>query len=146
MQEAFAALITKRRETHVRNVATTEYKSERPPPGLAPPLRLEPAPSYYLRTARAYAFLADFLGEAIGQEALGELHGLTKDGLRPKSLADELPWMRDLFFGCYLISAEDIDLRAGLGRDGSPVDSAWADDTERQRCYSPGRRVARSGV
>jgi hypothetical protein len=136
MQEAFAALITKRRETHVRNVATTEYKSERPLPGLKPRLRLEPAPSYYLRTARAYAFLADFLGEAIGQEALGELHGLTKDGLRPKSLADELPWMRDLFFGCYLVSAEDIGLRADIEHGGSPVDSAWADDTERQRCYS----------
>lgn len=136
MLEAFAALITKRRETHVRNLATTKTAVARPPTGLEPRLRVEPALSYYLRTARAYAFLWDFLTAAIGQEALAELHGLTQDGPRPKTLAEELPWMRDLFYGLYLISAEDIGLTTDAGQSGQQEEPQLADEAERQQCYS----------
>lgn len=136
MLEAFAALITKRRETHVRNLATTDTGEAAPAPGLSPRLRLEPAPSYYLRSARAYAFLAEFLGAAVGEEALSKLHGLTKDGPRQKTLAEELPWMRDLFYGLYLISAEDLGLKTDAADDGQQEEPQLADEDERQRCYS----------
>ena len=115
MVEAFQALITQRRETHVRQLGVA-YKS-RPPPEIAPRLRVEPCPSYYLRTARAYAFLAHFLEATLGQESLRALHGVKKDGPRTPDLFTELAWMRDLFFGLYLVSAEDIGLKPSLDED-----------------------------
>src|SRR5262249_42982100 len=116
MLEAFQALITKRRETHVRQLGPAAAKSaaEPPPSEVRPRLRVEPCPSYYLRTARAYAFLANFLEATVGKEALAELHGLKQGGQRPQDLYAELAWMRDLFYGLYLVSAEDIGLKPGF--------------------------------
>lgn len=136
MLEAFKALMTKRRETHVRNLSLAEKGIKREPPPLevtvSPRLRVEPAPTYYLRTARAYAFLANVLEAAIGKQALRGLHGLKQDGKRTNNLHTELLWMRDAFYGLYLISAEDIGMKASFAA-GEPVDedhcyriaSAW---------------------
>jgi hypothetical protein len=88
---------------------------------VAPRLRLEPAPSFYLRTARAYAFIAAFLESALGADVLMSLHGLREAGERPQDLMTELASMRDLFYGLALLSAEDIGMRANL-HDDEPVD------------------------
>ncbi len=118
MMEAFKALMTKRRETHVRQMANPFVLASAMPADLpvkyAPRLRVEPCPSYYLRTARAYAFLADFLEASIGREALKTLRGLRKGGQRDLDLDTELLHMRDLFYGIYLVSAEDIGLKPAL--------------------------------
>jgi hypothetical protein len=116
MLEAFQALITKRRETHVRQLKTTMAAAAplQLPDKVKPRLRVEPCPSYYLRTARAYAFLANFLEAALGPEPLQTLHGLRQDGPRAQSLHDELRWMRELFYGLYLVSAEDIGLKPAI--------------------------------
>jgi hypothetical protein len=112
MLEAFAALITKRRETHIRQMAVASAAAEPPPlDNVSPRLRLEPSPTYYLRTARAYDFLRDFLHERVGREELAMLHGLTADGERPLDLAADLDRMRTLFYGCYLLSCEDLGMR-----------------------------------
>ncbi len=119
MLEAFKALVTKRRETHVRMMEAA-VPAAAPPPleiNVAPRLRVEPAPTYYLRTARAYAFLANFLESAIGKDALEHFHGLKKDGERTASLHAELLWMRDLFYGLYMISAEDIGMKTSFASD-----------------------------
>lgn len=129
MLEAFKALITKRRETHARQMGPTAAAAEapmEPPPAISPRLRVEPCPSYYLRTARAYAFLLNFLEAAIGDESLAALHGLRQSGDREQDLATELPWMRDFFYGLYLVSCEDIGHKPTLA-DGE-VDSP-------DRCY-----------
>jgi hypothetical protein len=131
MLDAFKALLTKRRETHVRqlNLACGDTKSKHPTTDkgvLTPRLRVEPCPTYYLRTARAYGFLVNFLDAAVGKEALQKLHGLTKDGPRKPDLYTELHAMRDLFYGLYLVSAEDIGLKTTLMAD-EPVD--------RDQCY-----------
>ncbi len=121
MLEAFKALVTKRRETHVRGLTFTEITSalpERPPlPPMKPRLRVEPAPSYFVRTARAYSFLSNFLESAVGVEPLKTLHGLTATGPRTVDLASELQYMRELFYGLYIISAEDIGMRASFFDD-----------------------------
>jgi hypothetical protein len=124
MLEAFKALVTKRRETHLGMMAVPAAA----PPSLnvAPRLRVEPAPTYYLRTARAYAFLANFLESAIGKDALDHLHGLKKDGERTASLHAELLWMRDLFYGLYMISAEDIGMKTRFSSDEA---------VDQDRCY-----------
>jgi hypothetical protein len=118
MLEAFQALVTKRRETHVRQLMISA-KSAAPPPleMIKPRLRVEPCPSYFLRTARAYAFLANFLEAALGKEILIGLHGLKHYGERPADLFAELRQMRDLFYGLYLVSAEDIGLKPDLAED-----------------------------
>jgi hypothetical protein len=129
MLEAFQALITKRRETHVRQLGpSSAVGAVGPPPSdVRPRLRVEPCPSYYLRTARAYAFLANFLEASVGKEALSQLHGLKQGGERKMDSLTELSWMRDLFYGLYLVSAEDVGLKPSLTKDES---------VDQDRCYS----------
>jgi hypothetical protein len=129
MLEAFQALITKRRETHVRQLGPAAAMSQVPPMftgKVHPRLRVEPNLSYYLRTARAYAFLDHFLEAALGPDVLQQLHGLKKDGERPKSLAAELHELRDLFYGLYLVSAEDIGWKPSF---------AMGENVDEPRCY-----------
>lgn len=119
MLEAFAALVTKRRETHVRQ-ATTKTEEAAPPQDLEniqPRLRVEPCLSYFLRTARSYAFLHNFLTASLGEETLQKLHGLRQERERPQDLAAELTAMRDLFYGLYLVSCEDIGHAPALKSD-----------------------------
>lgn len=107
MLEAFQALITKRRETHVRQLEAATAEAA-PPDEFLPRLRVEPCPSYYLRTARSYAFLHDFLTSSLGPETLQTLHGLRQRGEQEQDLLAELQSQRDLFYGLYLLSCEDI--------------------------------------
>jgi hypothetical protein len=149
MLEAFQALITKRKETHVRQLAMAEALAAPPLEKVSPPLRVEPCPTYFLRTARAYAFLGDFLEIAVGRDGLKQLHGLTKDGERPQDLGTELRDMRDLFYGLYLVSAEDIGMKPQF-RDGEPVQadrcyrtaSAWLETALGDRDLAEDTRVA----
>jgi hypothetical protein len=117
MLEAFKALLTKRRETHMRQLTDTAKSAAAPPlEELEPRLRLEPAPTFYLRTARAYSFLANFLEVAVGAD-LKSLKGLREGGERSMDLHSELQLMRRLFYGCYLLSAEDIGMDPALKAD-----------------------------
>src|SRR5262249_13117410 len=128
MLEAFKALMTKRRETHVRQLENSRPLMAMPPPPefVKPRLRLEPCPTYYLRTARAYAFLANFLEASVGEGVLKQLHGLQKGGGGAKDLYGELHSMRDLFYGLYLVSAEDIGLAPALTPE---------ENVDQERCY-----------
>ncbi len=126
MLEAFKALITKRRETHSRQLDTAEAAAAPPPAEVAPRLRVEPNPSYYLRTARSYSFLTDVLTTAVGAEILANLHGLRSDAPRELDLNAELAYMRNLFYGLHLISAEDIGMAPAL---------AEGELAEPDRCY-----------
>jgi hypothetical protein len=140
MVEAFESLMTKRRETHIRSIFFMELGAEmisrpaRPPDAVMPRLRVEPCPSYFLRTARAYSFLANFLEAAVGKEALQGLQGLRENmheivigscGFHSRiieragenfeqNLYDELQFQRELFYGLYLVSAEDIGIKPEL--------------------------------
>lgn len=126
MLDAFAAMITKRRETHIRQLGVAEAPSamEQPLSSLSPRFRIEPNATYYLRTARAYAFLEGFLHEAMGEEALAQLHGLRETGPRELNLADELAAQRNLFYGFYLIACEDIGLPSAVSAEELPDPNA----------------------
>jgi hypothetical protein len=127
MLEAFQALITKRRETHVRDAKYAEAKEEAPPLATVEPrLRVEPNPTYYLRTARSYAFLANFLESTLGEATLRSLKGLREGGEREQDLQTELAWMRSLFYGLYLLSAEDIGVKPEF-LEGETVDREAAE-------------------
>jgi hypothetical protein len=113
MLEAFKALVTKRRETHVRQLAGGAG-SAAPPTEVAPRLRVEPNPTFYLRTARAYAFLETFLTDWVEGPGASPMHGKREGGNRPVALRDELKSMRDFFYGLHLISCEDIGMKDEL--------------------------------
>src|SRR5258708_2997126 len=123
MLEAFKAQVTKHRETHLRQFPGVETGLAANPGNpvsslkMRPQLRVEPNPSYYLRTARAYAFLTSFLEVSVGKSFLQAMHGLRPDGARDLDLYNELHYQRDLFYGLYLVSAEDIGLKPNLAID-----------------------------
>lgn len=116
MLDAFKALITKRRETHAKSMAKTTAAAAEPqrPKVLEPRLRVEPVPTYYLRTARSYQFLQLALLKFPGEECLKQLKGLRKEGDRGVDLATELEEIKNRFYGLYLISCEDIGLSPKL--------------------------------
>jgi len=111
--QAFEALVTKRRETHARQLAVGSTMAMEPPP-FTPRLRLEPNPTYYLRVARSYAFLETFLQSILPHELLNTIHGRREGGERDSLLSDELELMRDLFYGLHLVSCEDIGMHPDL--------------------------------
>lgn len=115
--EAFKAMVTKHRETHVRQVmaagnAAASAAPEPPQDRLAPRLRVEPNPTYYLRYARSYAFLQKFVVAEV--EDPNSLRGARQGGWRKLPLGDELEEMRLLFYGLHLVSCEDIGMKDEL--------------------------------
>jgi hypothetical protein len=151
MLEAFAALITKRRETHVRQLDAPTAAMAAPPQELenvAPRLRVEPCPSYFVRTARSYAFLHNFLTASLGEATLKSLHGLRQEGEREADLATELAAQRDLFYGLYLVSCEDIGHKPEL-KDGEAdaeacyaATTAWLEKLDAEQDLAADTRVA----
>jgi hypothetical protein len=123
MLEAFQALMTKRRETHARDLAAAKSAEAMPQMKVKPRLRVEPCASFALRTARSYDFLLTFLLATVGEEGLATLHGWKEGGERSKTLLEELRWMREFFYGLHLLSAEDLGMAPGL-RPDEPVDRA----------------------
>jgi hypothetical protein len=131
LAEAFKALVTKRRETHVRQLAEAKTIKAAEPAKVErtevqPRLRIEPCPTFYLRTARAYAFLGNFLLATVGKDRLAKLHGLKQGGTRELSLADELEAIRQRSYGFYLLSCEDIGMKPQF-LDDEPVDHTVAE-------------------
>jgi len=117
MLEAFQALMTKRKETHILRSESAPKAAAmplRPLSRFSPRLRLEPAPTYYLRMARSYRFLDRAVRELVGESQLAEMHGLREEGARTKPLLTELRDMQRLFYGCYALSAEDIGMGLSL--------------------------------
>ena len=120
--EAFEALMTKRRETHARSLMFALKAAAPLGAGeIYPRLRIEPCATFYLRTARAYAFVESVLQAAAGEEVLTRLHGLRRSGPREKPLGDELAEVRQRFYGFYLVSCEDLGMHPKLAAD-EPVD------------------------
>ncbi|MDG2382352.1 MAG: hypothetical protein P8N76_11825 [Pirellulaceae bacterium] len=114
--QAFQALITKRRETHARQMMLASDSAVAMPTegAIRPRLRIEPNATFYLRTARSYAFLESFLLDHVRGETLEQLHGLREKGPRELNLKTELAQIKHLFYGFYLITCEDIGMVPNL--------------------------------
>jgi hypothetical protein len=124
--EAFKAMITTRRETHARELNTVCAADKPLSRGqVSPRLRIEPCATFYLRTARAYAFLQNFLRSAVGRQRLEKLHGLKQGGTREATLDAELDTLARRFYGFYLLTCEDIGMSPQFLPD-EPVDQAAA--------------------
>jgi hypothetical protein len=158
MLESFKATVTRRRETHVRQLPPAKSAKPAFPTGISPRLRVEPAPTYYLRTARAYAFVGNLLNSVFGVE-LEDMYGQRetwsygqirerKLGERDDDFATELTFMRRLFYGLYLVSCEDVGLKPSFAA-GEKVDVAackqaalnWVASFRRDPDLKPDARV-----
>ncbi len=116
--EAFKAIITTQRETHVRQLEISAGSEK--VHHFTPVLRVEPGCTYFLRSALAYAFLKEFLASSVGQATLQSLYGLTETGTRDKDVWSELEYMRALYHGMYLVAAEDIGMKPTRSPAGWP--------------------------
>jgi len=158
MLESFKAMLARRRETHARQTKVPKSAVLAGNLRVAPRLRLEPAPTYYLRTARAYDFVRNLLLSAFGID-LEEMYGTRvtwsygqirerKAGERDDDFDTELRFMRSLFYGLYLVSCEDVGLKPELA-SGERVDLAacrqaalnWIESFRRDPDLKPDARI-----
>jgi hypothetical protein len=124
--EAFKAMMTTRRETHARQLAGAKDSkcADLSLAEVSPRLRIEPCATFYLRTARAYAFLRNFLQSTVGRERLAKLHGLKQGGKRDAALDAELDTLARRFYGFYLVACEDLGMRPQFLPDEPVAQSA----------------------
>ncbi len=126
MLEAFKALVTKRRETQVMfAVMAKSAQMIYEAPLIAPRLRVEPNPTYYLRMARSYAFIETALPAFFPATEWQAMVGMKEGGVRSKPLKEELAWMKHYFYGLHLIACEDIGMKPTL-LEGELLDAAAA--------------------
>lgn len=107
LREAFEAMLTKRRETHVKQLFQAIcLGSHGDPLPVAPELSLEPAATHYLRTARAFRFLAEILRDFFTME---EMSTVTIKGF-DSALPDEVNNTVAVFYGLYLVACNDLGM------------------------------------
>lgn len=107
LREAFEAMLTKRRETHVKYLDRPGTAGDHVEPmPCTPELSVEPCATNYLRTARAYRFLADALKAQLSEKELRSIH---LPGSR-SGLLDHLNDATDVFYGLYLVVCNDIGM------------------------------------
>jgi hypothetical protein len=131
--ETFKSLITQRRETHVKQLETgsssdvSGYMPQKQV-DVYPKLPVEPFPTFYLRTARAYRFLQGVLVASMGQTFLDSIGRMTEEGTRsPVMLGDELSQKIELLYGLYAVSARSIGMKPVLDPGESDVDIGKAE-------------------
>ena len=111
--DTFKALLIETRETHVKQLAlgATAVSYVAPPRDFVPSFRVEPFPTFYLRAARAYAFLGPFLRTVMGAAFLETAHRVEEDGSRgSKTLADELREKTALLYGLSTLSSRTLGM------------------------------------
>ena len=106
--DTFKSIITQTRETHAKQLLKGGVGTSAPAPTfeVSPQFPVEPFPTYYLRTARGYRFVATWLQGVLGDEAMGQLLG----DARQVSIAAALDGLARRFYGLYAVSAASVGL------------------------------------
>jgi hypothetical protein len=134
--ETFKTLVTETRETHVKQLGTFSSTSggialPPTPIDVYPLLRVEPFPTFYLRTARAYAFLKSLLASVLGPPFLATAHRvLEAGGSSPMALGDELDDKIAFVYGLHVLAADSIGMRPALTADEA---AAYPVEADRKR-------------
>lgn len=110
--ETFKSLLTQTRETHVKQLKIAGVDVGGPMEAdVYPLLPIEPFPTFYLRTARAYAFLHQLLRSVMGDEFLSAAGRVLEDGGRhPTPLGEELTEQTNLLYGLSVVAARSIGM------------------------------------
>ena len=111
LKNAFEALITQRRETHIKQLEIAAEGAVGKFIDLSnwPELQFEPVLTNYLRTARGYAMLDGALTEVFGPGEFASIN--TKDG---QPLDHTLEHSKAVFYGLYLLGCNQIGMAAEL--------------------------------
>ncbi|MCK5798650.1 MAG: hypothetical protein KAI47_15765, partial [Deltaproteobacteria bacterium] len=120
--ETFKSIITQTRETHVKQLEMGTDRVSMPVKevDLYPKFPVEPFPTFYLRSARAYRFVGTYLESVLGETFMTRVHRLNEDGSRSKlSLKEELKQMTRLLYGLYVLTARAVgnDPRSGVMKE-----------------------------
>jgi len=130
--DTFKTLITETRETHVKQIAVASAGSMSEPVlvDIYPKLPVEPFPTFYLRTARAYRFLDTFLRATLGSALLDGLGRVREDGsVSSLSLPSELAQTTQLVYGLHAVACASLGMRPDsylLGDEATAIDQVAA--------------------
>jgi hypothetical protein len=124
LEEAFSTLLVEHRETHVKQVDSVSTKAAIEPPP-TPQFRLEPLATVYVRHARSYVFLEQALELVLGPAALDGAVAVDDNGKTTETLRARIERARDLFYGLYLVSSEDLGFAPALAEVGDPANDRW---------------------
>lgn len=125
LQEAFETMLTQHRETHAKQSDTVTLSAAAEPP--TPAFRVEPLATVYVRHARSYVFLEAALDAVEGTEFLDKGVAVDASGVTSETLRARIRRTRDLFYGLYLVSSQDVGMAPKLGAKGDPEASTWKD-------------------
>jgi hypothetical protein len=119
--DLFKASLALTRETHIKQLeipkpGAAPYDRSIPVIEIYPELSAEPIATYYLRRAKSYRFVREFLESTFSDGTLKDTRRLTALGRVSRPLSEELREMEFLFYGVYQVVAEEIgmDLSAQL--------------------------------
>jgi hypothetical protein len=120
--ETFKSLLIQTRETHVKQVGIVSFNTslELEPIEFTvyPKLLVEPFPTFYLRTARAYRFLENILNVVLGPQFLQTTSRMLENGSRSSlPLGEELVAKQRLLYGLHAVSADSIGMAPELASD-----------------------------
>ncbi len=111
----FKALLIEDRETHAKQLqtfgaASTSFESPPVHFDVYPQFPVEPFPTFYLRTARAYAFLSTLLESVLGDSFMTTARRLHEDGGVSGTLASELRDVTSLLYGLHTATAAAVGM------------------------------------
>lgn len=116
--ETFKSLLIETRETHVKQVELVGIGATSATAAIEatlfdvyPKFPVEPFPTFYLRTARAYAFLSTLLQTVLGDAFMSTTGRLHEDGTRGAALASELRKKTSTLYGLHLATAASLGMR-----------------------------------
>lgn len=119
LQEAFETMLVQHRETHAKQADGMGLTSAPDLPA-TPVFRSEPLATVYVRHARSYVFLEAALDKVLGASVLDQAFAVSADGPATETLRARIRRTRDLFFGLYLTSCQDVGMVPKLGEVGDP--------------------------
>jgi hypothetical protein len=122
LQEAFSTLLVEHRETHVKQDDVVGLSSAPAPP---PQFRVEPLATVYVRHARSYVFLEQGLDAVLGAGALDAAVAVDEKGKTTDTLRARIQRARDLFYGLYIVSTQDLGFKPALAAPGDPTEDKW---------------------
>jgi hypothetical protein len=121
--ETFKTILVENRETHVKELETVGGGSvsaqvEPIPVDVYPQLPVEPFPTFYLRTARAYRFVETLLEALMGPTFLSRSRRVLEGGGEAdEPLANELHERIARLYGLHAIAAASIGMRPQLSAE-----------------------------
>lgn len=112
LMDTFRSILTQNRETHVKQLemgAAGKSAAPEEPVDIYPNFPVEPFPTFYLRSARAYRFLGTYLEAVLGTPFLEMTHRLVEDGTHAEiTLREELRAKAELLYGLHLGAAGSV--------------------------------------